>query len=93
MDYEELEKKFGKFKTDQESGIAPPPLQKPYPENAELIDLISPDKFTCGDISLAQAIGSGTCRIAAYNQKLIYAQIGVDTKDEFVVYLSPVGKI
>ena len=56
VDYEELEKRFPDYDTDQESGIAPPPLQKPYPEDAELIDLISPDKFTSGDISLAHAI-------------------------------------
>ena len=57
-DYEELEKKFGDFETDQQSGIAPPPLQKPYPEDAALIDLIAPDNFTIEKIPLAQAIGS-----------------------------------
>ena len=57
VDYEELEKKFPDFDTDQESGIPAPPLQKPYPEDAALIDLVSPDNFTCRDISLAQAIG------------------------------------
>ena len=55
-DYEELEKKFPNFKTDQESGIAPPPLQKPYPEDAALIDLIEPDNFPIYNTSLAHAI-------------------------------------
>ena len=57
-DYEELEKKFPEFTTDQESGIAPPPLQKPYPDDAVLIDLIAPDNFTMEKIPLAQAIGN-----------------------------------
>ena len=48
----------------------------------------------CQNLYLAcEAIGSGTCGIAAYDQKLIDALIGVDGKDEFVVYLSPVGKV
>jgi len=58
VDYEELENKFGDLETDQQSGEAPPPLQKPYPENAVLIDLVDPENFTCGNVPLAQAIGS-----------------------------------
>ena len=57
-DYEELEKKFPELTTDQESGVPAPPLQKPYPEDAVLIDLIAPDDFSCGNVPLAQAIGS-----------------------------------
>ena len=58
VDYEELEKKFPDFETDQQSGIAPPLLQKPYPEDAALIDLIAPDNFTIEQVPLAQAICS-----------------------------------
>ena len=57
-DYEELEEKFGDLETDQQSGIAPPPLQKPYPQDAALIDLIVPDNFSFDNTSLAQAIGN-----------------------------------
>ena len=40
-----------------------------------------------------EGIGAGTCGIAAYDQKLIDSLIKVDGKDEFTVYLSPVGKV
>ena len=38
VDFDALELKGGDFESDQRKGIAPPPLQKPYPEDAELID-------------------------------------------------------
>ncbi len=48
----------------------------------------------CQNLYLAcEAIGAGTCAIAAYDQKSVDAFIGVDGKDEFTVYISPVGKI
>jgi SagB-type dehydrogenase family enzyme len=48
----------------------------------------------CQNLYLAcEAIGAGTCAIAAYNQELMDKLIKVDGKDEFVVYLAPVGKI
>ena len=48
----------------------------------------------CQNLYLAcEAIGAGTCSIAAYKQKDIDTFIGVDGKEEFTVYISPVGKI
>lgn len=48
----------------------------------------------CQNLYLAcEAIGCGTCAIAAYDQRLIDAFVGVDGDDEFVVYLAPVGKV
>jgi SagB-type dehydrogenase family enzyme len=40
-----------------------------------------------------EAIGAGTCAIAAYDQTAIDTLLGLDGIDEFVVYISPVGKI
>ena len=40
-----------------------------------------------------EAIGSGTCTIAAYDQRAIDEFLGLDGTDEFVVYIAPVGKI
>jgi len=40
----------------------------------------------------AEAIEFGTCAIAAYDQEATDALLGLDGKDEFVVYLAPVGK-
>lgn len=48
----------------------------------------------CQNLYLAcEAIGAGACAIAAYNQALVDALLGVDGYDEFVIYLAPVGKI
>ena len=45
-----------KFTSDQVKKIPPPPLQKPYPENAKLIDLIKPEDFTVGKMPLIDVI-------------------------------------
>lgn len=37
-------------------GVAPPPIQKPYPAGVTLVDLISPDKLTVGNCPLPEAI-------------------------------------
>jgi len=42
--------------TDNHRGIVPPPIQKPYPANARRLDLIAPDKFTVGAMSVREAI-------------------------------------
>lgn len=48
----------------------------------------------CQNLYLAcQAIGAGTCAIAAYHQELIDELVGVDGRDEFAIYLAPVGKV
>jgi SagB-type dehydrogenase family enzyme len=48
----------------------------------------------CQNLYLAcEAIGAGTCAIAAYNQRQMDALLGVDVEDELVVYLAPVGKV
>lgn len=48
----------------------------------------------CQNLYLAcEAIGAGTCAIAAYNQSLVDELLGVDGYDEFGIYLAPVGKI
>lgn len=48
----------------------------------------------CQNLYLAcQAIGAGTCAIAAYNQGLVDHLLGVDGDDELAIYLAPVGKV
>jgi SagB-type dehydrogenase family enzyme len=48
----------------------------------------------CQNLYLATAaIGAGTCAVAAYNQELMDQLLRVDGKDEFTIYLAPVGKI
>jgi SagB-type dehydrogenase family enzyme len=48
----------------------------------------------CQNLYLAcEAIGAGTCAIAAYCQGLVDELIGVDGDSEMAVYLAPVGKV
>jgi SagB-type dehydrogenase family enzyme len=48
----------------------------------------------CQNLYLAcEAVGAGTCAIAAYDQDLSDDLLGVDGNDEFTVYLAPVGKV
>ncbi|MBI5032294.1 MAG: SagB/ThcOx family dehydrogenase [Chloroflexi bacterium] len=42
--------------TDQKKKVPFPPLEKPYPSDAKLIDLVSPQDFTVGKIPLIDAI-------------------------------------
>ncbi|MEF8873462.1 MAG: SagB/ThcOx family dehydrogenase [Candidatus Thermoplasmatota archaeon] len=47
----------------------------------------------CQNLYLAaEAIDAGTCAIAAYDQDLMDSLLEVDGKDEFTIYLAPVGK-
>jgi SagB-type dehydrogenase family enzyme len=48
----------------------------------------------CQNLYLAcEAIGAGTCAVAAYHQELMDRLLRLDGSDEFVIYLAPVGKI
>ncbi len=48
----------------------------------------------CQNLYIAcEAIECGTCAIAAYNQELMDELIRVDGKEEFTIYLAPVGKV
>jgi SagB-type dehydrogenase family enzyme len=48
----------------------------------------------CQSLYLAcEAIGAGTCAIAAYDQQKADAVLGLDGQEEFVIYMAPVGKV
>jgi len=48
----------------------------------------------CQNLYLAcEAIGAGTCAIAAYDQSLLDKLLRLNGDDEFSIYLAPVGKI
>lgn len=64
-----------------------------YLESAHRVILLDAGHI-CQNLYLAcQAIGCGTCAIAAYNQNGMDQLLGVDGKDEFTVYLAPVGRV
>jgi SagB-type dehydrogenase family enzyme len=47
------------LRTDQQEGMPAPPIQKPYPENADLIDLPDPEDLDVGgSVSVRQAIAA-----------------------------------
>ena len=48
----------------------------------------------CQNLYLAcEAIGAGTCAIGAYDQEKMDRVLSVDGKEEFAIYVAPVGKI
>lgn len=48
----------------------------------------------CQNLYLAvQAVGCGTCAVAAYHQRAMDEFLGVDGEDEFALYLAPAGKV
>ena len=48
----------------------------------------------CQNLYLAcEAIGAGTCAIAAYNQESMDRLLKIDGQDEFAIYLASVGKV
>ena len=44
------------IETDQMKGLPVPPIQKPYPKDAELVDLVNPEQFSIGKMPLLEAI-------------------------------------
>jgi SagB-type dehydrogenase family enzyme len=47
---------MSEMQTDQMRGLPLPPIQKPYPKETPLIDLIPPDKMTLGRVPLTDVI-------------------------------------
>ena len=44
------------WESHQQRGVLPPPLEKPYAEDAVLVDLVKPEETGFGDISLVEAM-------------------------------------
>jgi SagB-type dehydrogenase family enzyme len=48
----------------------------------------------CQNLYLAcEAIGAGCCAVGAYHQELMDELLRIDGKEEFTIYLAPVGKV
>jgi SagB-type dehydrogenase family enzyme len=50
------------FLTDQRRGIAPPPVEKPFPHDAHLIELVWPEQFAVGRKPLTDVVASRESR-------------------------------
>ena len=48
--------KLEEFDTDQKKGLSSPPMQKPYPDGAQLLKLVPPEDFSLGKTPLIDAI-------------------------------------
>ncbi len=47
----------------------------------------------CQNLYLAcEAVGAGTCAVAAYDQEELDRLVGLDGRDEFCIYMAPVGR-
>ena len=64
-----------------------------YPTHAQKVVLIDVG-HVCQNLYLAcEAIGCGTCGMGAYDQELADQLCEIDSEEEFVVYLAPVGRV
>lgn len=64
-----------------------------YDQAAHRVILIDAGHI-CQNLYLAcESIGAGTCAVAAYHQEKIDHLLRLDGKNEFVIYLAPVGKV
>jgi len=61
--------------TDQKSGVPAPPLEKPFPPDARLIDLVAPQDLTLGAMSLRDAIARRKTRRAYSSASLSLAEL------------------
>ncbi|OGV68564.1 MAG: hypothetical protein A2283_19900 [Lentisphaerae bacterium RIFOXYA12_FULL_48_11] len=48
--------------TPESMGVAPPPIQKPYPPDSRLVDLVRPDNIKLGNASVAKIINQRRSR-------------------------------
>jgi SagB-type dehydrogenase family enzyme len=65
-----IDKKTDTLKTDQYKNVPHPPLQKKYPKEAKLIELVTPDKFTVAKMPIIEAIKKRkSCR--KYSEKAL----------------------
>ncbi|NPD87686.1 MAG: SagB/ThcOx family dehydrogenase [Asgard group archaeon] len=71
FDSEEYEKVVPE--SDEQKKVAPPLFQQPYPEDAKLIDLIPPEKFTIGKTPFLDLVNSRISR-RKYTEEPIFLE-------------------
>ena len=63
------------WEPDQRKGVDPPPLEKPFNEDADLIDLIDSKDFTVGKVSLIDAIANRASQRAYTDEPLTLEEL------------------
>lgn len=64
-----------------------------YGENSHKVMLLDAGHVCQSLYMSCEALGLGTCALAAYDQKSMDEIIKVDGEDEYVVYMAPVGRV
>lgn len=64
-----------------------------YDKNSHKVMLIDAGHICQALYMSCEALGLGTCALAAYDQKLMDKLVKADGEDEFVVYMAPVGRV
>lgn len=67
--------KTGMRESDQQKGVPAPPIEKPCPEDAKLIDLVSPENLTVGNASIRDIIGQRESRRKYTGQPLTLEEL------------------
>jgi SagB-type dehydrogenase family enzyme len=63
------------LESDEDKGIEAPPIQKPYPSDAELLDLIAPEEFSLGETSLIAVLKKRKSRRKYVDEALTLEEI------------------
>jgi len=71
----DLWQEWGDVTTDQREGLPPPPLQKPYPGDAELIDLVPHHHLALGQMHVVEAIERRRSRRTFLDQALTLEEL------------------
>jgi len=61
--------------SDERKGIAPPPIEKPFPDGANRIPLIAPEKLNLGAMAVADAIRDRQSRRAFSDEALTFEEL------------------
>ncbi len=63
------------WEPDQRKGVNPPPLEKPYDERSNLINLVDPEDFKVGKIPLVEAIANRASERAFTDESLTLEEL------------------
>ena len=91
-------KRWESLETDQRKQVPKPPNQKPYPEDAELIDLVAPEDMTVGGMPLIETINSRRQtflldgRLWAGGQVLVWQPVNKGETRTFTFSVTETGK-
>lgn len=63
------------MESDQQKGMPAPPVEKPYTEDAKLVDLVAPESITVGNASVREIIGKRESRRSFTDESLTLEEL------------------